>query len=104
MPKAQPRGLMGLQFLWPPERRFDFHQLDELGAAASFALLNPRQTIVCSGVLVRSATSELVAGGCSSLTDILEHWVAPIDAERLSTAVAKGQLLLWTSNGLEKAS
>jgi hypothetical protein len=46
----------------------------------------------------------LVAGGCSSLTDILEHWVAPIDAERLSTAIAKGQLLLWTSNGLEKAS
>jgi hypothetical protein len=104
MLNARPRGLMGLQFLWPPERRFDFHQLDELGAAASFALLNPRQTIFCSGDLVRSATSDLVAGGCSSLTDILEHWVAPIDAERLSTAVAKGQLLLWTSNGLEKAS
>jgi hypothetical protein len=24
MPKAQPRGLMGLQFLWPPERRLIF--------------------------------------------------------------------------------
>ena len=27
---VQPRGLIGLQHLWPPERRFDI-QLDELG-------------------------------------------------------------------------
>jgi hypothetical protein len=31
------------------------------------------------------------------LRDILEHWVAPIEAERLSRAVSKGNLLLWTS-------
>jgi hypothetical protein len=99
---ARPRGLMGLQFLWPPERRFDFHQLDELGPAVSFALLNPRQTIFCSGDLVRSAASDLVARGCSSLSDILELWVVPIEAERLSTALAKGHLLLWTSNRLEQ--
>jgi hypothetical protein len=37
----QPHGLIGLQHLWPPERRFDIHRLDELGAAAGFTLDNP---------------------------------------------------------------
>jgi hypothetical protein len=94
---VQPRGLVGLQFLWPPERRFDVHQLDELGAAGSFTVTNPRQTIFCSGDGVRSVTSDLVAAGCCSLPELLEHWVDPVEAERLSKAVSKGNLLLWTS-------
>jgi hypothetical protein len=94
---VQPRGLIGLQHLWPPERRFDAHQLDDLGAVAGFTLVNPRQTVFCSGDLVQPLTSNLVAAGSCSLRDILEHWVAPIEAERLSRAVSKGNLLLWTS-------
>ena len=93
----QPRGLVGLQHLWPPERRFDVYQLDALGAAAGFTLDNPRQTIFCSGELVRSLASDLLATGRCSLIDILEHWVAPIEAERLSKAVSRSNLLLWTS-------
>jgi hypothetical protein len=93
----RPRGLVGLQHLWPPERRFDVHQLDALGAAAGFTLDNPRQTIFCSGELVRSLISDLLATGRCSLTDLLEHWVAPIEAERLSKAVSRSNLLLWTS-------
>ena len=74
---VQPRGLIGLQHLWPPERRFDIDQLDELGTVGRFTLHNPVQAIFCSGDLVRPLTSNLVeAGGCS-LTDILEHWVCP---------------------------
>ena len=94
---VQPRGLIGLQHLWPPERRFDFHQLDELGAVAGFRLDNSRQTVFCSGDLVRSLASDLVAAGCCRLSDILEHWVGPVEAERLSRAVLQGKLLLWTS-------
>jgi hypothetical protein len=94
---VEPRGLIGLQHLWPPERRFDLHRFDSLGAATGFKLENPRQTVFCSGELVRSVASELVGAGCCSLTDILEHWVTPIEAERLGRAVSRGYLLLWTS-------
>jgi hypothetical protein len=94
---VQPRGLIGLQHLWPPERRFDIHQLDELGTVTRFTLHNPLQTVFCSGDLVRPLTSNLVGAGGCSLTDVLEHWVAPVEAERLSRAVSQGNLILWTS-------
>ena len=93
----QPRGLIGLQQMWPPERRFDIDQLDELGTVDQFTLHNPVQAIFCSGDLVRPLTSNLVGAGGCSLTEILEHWVAPVEAERLSRAVSQGNLILWTS-------
>src|SRR5262245_21851388 len=94
---VRPCGLIGLQHLWLPERRFDFHRLDELGVAASFTFDNPRQMVFCAGDLVRSLASDLVAAGCCSLTDILEHWVTPVEAQRFSRAVSERSLLLWTS-------
>jgi hypothetical protein len=94
---VEPRGLIGLQHLWPPERRFDIDQLDELGTVGRFTLHNPLQSVFCSGDLVRPLTSNLVGAGECSLTDILEHWVSPVEAQRLSRAVSKGNLLLWTS-------
>jgi len=93
----QPRGLIGLQQMWPPERRFDIDQLDELGTVDQFTLHNPVQAIFCSGDLVRPLTSNLVGAGGCSLTEILEHWVAPVEAERLSRAVSQGNLILLTS-------
>jgi hypothetical protein len=94
---VQPRGLIGLQHLWPPERRFDIELLKDLGSIAHFTLYNPLQSVFCSGDLVRPLTSNLAGAGGCSMTDILEHWVAPVEAERLSRAVSKGNLLLWTS-------
>ena len=94
---VQPRGLIGLQHLWPPERRFDIEQLDEIGTVGRFTLHNPVQSVFCSGDLVRPLTSNLVGAGGCSLTEILEHWVAPVEAERLSRAVSQGNLILWTS-------
>ena len=94
---VQPRGLIGLQHLWPPERRFDIEQLDELGTVGRFTLHNPVQSVFCSGDLVRPLTSNQVGAGGCSLTEILEHWVAPVEAERLSRAVSQGNLVLWTS-------
>ena len=93
----QPRGLIGLQHLWPPERRFDIQLLEDLGTVAHFTLHNPPRTVFCSGDLVRPLTSNLVGAGGCRLTDILEHWVAPVEAERLSRAVVQGNLILWTS-------
>jgi hypothetical protein len=84
----QPRGLIGLQHLWPPERRFDVYQLDELGTAGRFTLHNPVQAIFCSD-LVRPPFRSGWGRGCS-LTEMLEQWVAPVEAERLSGAVSQG--------------
>jgi hypothetical protein len=50
---VQPRGLIGLQHLWPPERRFDVHQLEELGTVTRFTLHNPLQ----NGLLLRRSCS-----------------------------------------------
>jgi hypothetical protein len=94
---VQPRGLIGLQRLWPPERRFDIQQLENLGTVVRVTLRNPLQSVFCSGDLVRPLTSNLVGAGGCSLTDILKHWVAPVEAERLSRAVSQGNLILWTS-------
>jgi hypothetical protein len=94
---VQPRGLIGLQHLWPPERRFDIQLLEDLGTVDRFTLHNPRQAVFCSGDLVRPLTSNLVGAGGCSLTNILEHWIAPVEAERLSRAVTGGNLILWTS-------
>ena len=94
---VRPRGLIGLQHLWPPERRFDIDLLSELGTVGRFTLHNPLQSVFCSGDLVRPLASNLVGAGGCSLTEILEHWVAPIEAERLSKAVSQGKLILWTS-------
>ena len=49
-PDVQPRGLIGLQHLWPPERRFDIEQLDELGTVGRFTLHNPVQSVFCSAI------------------------------------------------------
>ena len=38
---VQPRGLIGLQHLWPPERRFDIDQLDELGTVGRLYAAQP---------------------------------------------------------------
>ena len=94
---VQPRGLIGLQHLWPPERRYDIELLEDLGTVARYMLHNPLQAVFCSGDLVRPLTSNLIGAGGCSLTEILEHWVAPVEAERLSRAVSEGKLLLWTS-------
>jgi len=95
--EVEPRGLIGLQHLWPPDRRFDMQELETLGCLASFTLNNPRQKVFCSGDLVRPLASNLVGAGGCSLNDIFEHWVAPVQAEHLSRAVSGGSLILWTS-------
>jgi len=94
---VEPCGLIGLQHLWPPERRFDIGLLEGLGTVARFTLHNPLQSVFCSGDLVRPLTSNLVGAGGCSLIEILQHWVAPIQAQRLGRAVSEGNLLLWTS-------
>jgi hypothetical protein len=94
---VEPCGLIGLQQLWPPERRFDIGLLERLGSVARFTLHNPLQSVFCSGDLVRPLTSNLVGAGGCSLVEILQHWVAPVQAERLSNEVSKGHLILWTS-------
>ena len=94
----QPRGLIGLQHMWPPERRFDIDQLDELGTVGRLS----RCTTLFKQYFARviwfdhSLRNLVGAGGCS-LTEILEHWVAPVEAERLSRAVSQGNLIFWTS-------
>jgi hypothetical protein len=57
---VQPRGLIGLQHLWPPERRFDIEQLDELGTVGRFTLHNPVQSVFCS---CSSTEPPLACGG-----------------------------------------